>query len=444
MLQILKRLESQLKSFRKSSIVMNCAWLFALIAIVYSSTSCSRKETNELGPGAEELLFHDVPQCESVSNILRRANIMVNLHWIPLNPVPNMLGSYYPAGQVVLGVPYSSGQEMCTFVGQDVSFYTFLSAVNNPYSYLYTQDLSVPPYKGDLCRTYYGTVCSAAVDYALGLRFQYTTYMYKQLPFFSVVSKVFDDDISLCDLLLEEGHVGMIYDIIRDRNGRISNVSVFESVHEGTKITEYSRSQFISKWNRVKWELLRYSKIKQTTADGSNDSFALGQTFEFNPCLSTAKGDRVTYAERDSILVNIFKETQGELVVMKDHLLFSSVQISGNSVVLSGLPCGDYEVYILKKDSTRSPSIYFDVVNTYADVAVDEKVTVRFNNATSTPICLVFCQLSHRYLAFHEISEDDMARGYITVNPEEREAYYYKVLFQGKYGRVASDLRRVR
>lgn len=408
------------------------------------SICCTRIEKDVIKNNEQTELFHDEPDCESISAVLKRAGNMVNIKWMPINPVPNILGTYYPKGRLIVGLPYSSGQELCTFVGQDVSFYTFLSAVNNPYSYLYTQDLSLPPYKGTLCRPYYGTVCSAAVDYALGLRIQYTTYMYKGLPFFQVVTDSFIESLHLCDLLLEEGHVGMIYDIIRDNYGKVRHVSVFESIHEGTKITEYTRSQFISRWKKVGWELLRYTKIRDNAIECDNDPQVLEDGFEFNPCLSTAKGDCVSYAERDSVIINIFDKSQGNLMVMKDQSIYSSIPISHDVQILYNLPCGDYEVYIQREDSSISPSIFFDIVNTEATIEVKEEVTVHFTNNHSVPIYLVFCQLSHRYLSFHEITPEDVSKGYISVKPEITKTYYYKVLFQGKYGRVASDLKRVK
>lgn len=393
---------------------------------------------------AEEL--HDVPLNKSVSNALKRAEKMVKIQWLPLRPVPNILGTFYPKGHMVSGIPYSSGKELCTFVGQDVSFYTFLSAVNNPYSYLYTQDLSRPPYNSSLCRTYFGTVCSAAVDYALGMPIQYTTYMYKDLPFFSVISDISIDEMQLCDLLLEDGHVGMVYDIIRDCNGKIRGVSVFESVHEGTRIKDYTRSQFIARWKNLGWEVLRYAFVEQERKDINDDSLLLEEGMKFNPYLSTAKGDRVSYAKRDSIIVHFLDNIPGTLMVMKDNILFSSVAVSVEEYeyVFKDLQCGNYELYLEKEDSTRTPSIFFDIVDTDVSLEVEEKVTVHFNHRGSVPIYLIFCQLSHRYLSFKEITKDDLANGFISVEPEDRMAYYYKVLFQGKYGRVASELHRVK
>ena len=420
-----------------------------VVAIVVSAISCTPIEIEDgnLSKRKSDSIveFHDAPSSEIIIDVLKRASLMANIQWLPLGPVPNMLGSFYPQGRMVTGIPYSSGKELCTFVGQDVSIYSFLSAVKNPYSYLYTEDLSCPPYNSSLCRSYYGTVCSAAVDYALGLPIQFTTYMYKGLPFFSVITNASMDKLKLCDLLLEDGHVGMIYDIIRDFNGSITQISVFESVHEGTRIKTYSRSQFIAQWKNTGWEILRY-KFKEQPKFNTAESSVLEDDMVFNSYLSTAKGDCVSYAKRDSIIINYLDNSSGTLMILKDHCLLRSMPVNGydHELVFYDLPCGDYELYIQREDLSRTPSIYFDIVDTDVSIDVNEKVTVHFNTSESTPIYLIFCQLTHRYLSFWEITEEDLASGFISVIPENRNTYYYKVLFQGRYGRVASELQPVK
>ena len=100
--------------------------------------------------------------------LLRRADQITKLCWTPLAQVPTQ-GGYFNQGRTVKGVPYSSVKEMEKFVGQYVSFYTFMTAVSNPKSVLYTENVKEPPYHGTNCSTFYGTVCSIAVNYVLGL-----------------------------------------------------------------------------------------------------------------------------------------------------------------------------------------------------------------------------------------------------------------------------------
>ena len=68
------------------------------------------------------------------------------------------------------GIPYSSATQDQKYVGLNVSLYTFLSAVNNPYSLLYTETIKSGAgsrsawnrhYTADNASAYYGLVCCA-------------------------------------------------------------------------------------------------------------------------------------------------------------------------------------------------------------------------------------------------------------------------------------------
>lgn len=101
-------------------------------------------------------------------NMRKRAHQIADVFWTSLGNIPNLSG-FFPSGGTFSGIPYSSVKELDKNVGQEVSFYTFLSAVANPRSVLYTERVCNNPYKGVNCATYYGSVCSMTVNYALGL-----------------------------------------------------------------------------------------------------------------------------------------------------------------------------------------------------------------------------------------------------------------------------------
>ncbi len=97
----------------------------------------------------------------------KKAHHMADIRWTPLNDIPG-LTKPIPAGIERVGLPYSSVKEKDKFVGLEVSFHTFMTALHNPRSVLYTEDVKESPYYGTNCGPYYGTVCSGAVNYALG------------------------------------------------------------------------------------------------------------------------------------------------------------------------------------------------------------------------------------------------------------------------------------
>lgn len=133
---------------------------------------------------------HDIEPSVSDSitsnEVLGRAYKMASLQWTPIKPVPKRGGGYYPADVTVTGVPYSEVKEINTYLFQDVSYHTFMTALHSPLSVVYTVDISQPPYNGTYCATYYGAVCSSSVFWALGMDIPYYTYDLANLPDFTV------------------------------------------------------------------------------------------------------------------------------------------------------------------------------------------------------------------------------------------------------------------
>lgn len=182
---------------------------FLLVILISCSRLVQTEETID-----EVVEIHDMPENAFIAQTLIRAQRISQISWTPLRSIPNNSG-YFPAGVTIKGIPYSSVKEIDKFVGLDVSFVTFMTALHNPRSVLYTENISKPPYKGSNCATYYGTVCSSTVDYALGLRVPYSTSMIETIPLFKKSIQQAPEFIQLGDLLLSKGHVVMVYDIIR-------------------------------------------------------------------------------------------------------------------------------------------------------------------------------------------------------------------------------------
>ena len=101
----------------------------------------------------------------------------------------------FNAGDSVNGIPYTGTQQLDKIIGFDVSVTTFMTAVNNPYSLLYTECVrhdknqysawfindagKCDRYKGpNSAGLYYGSVCSSLSSYSTGFRLDYKTYQY--------------------------------------------------------------------------------------------------------------------------------------------------------------------------------------------------------------------------------------------------------------------------
>ncbi|MBR6747827.1 MAG: hypothetical protein IKM07_02730 [Clostridia bacterium] len=128
-------------------------------------------------------LICDKPRSRGVENVLRRCRQLLDITWSPVMEVQinprkyiqsTRSGKPHTQPEAYTGIPYSSSRILNCFVGLDVSIDTFVTAVDNPASVLYTRDLSdfdEPAFNCTIRNTFftYGTVCSTFVNYALGL-----------------------------------------------------------------------------------------------------------------------------------------------------------------------------------------------------------------------------------------------------------------------------------
>ena len=147
-----------------------------------------------------------------INSVQKRAQQIARIKWKPLGAIPNNNGSY-AAGQMVTGMPYSSVKELDKFIGYDVSFHTFMTAVNNPRSVLYTENVGKAPYHGINCASYYGTVCNVTVCYALGIDFPWDTNQIDKCGYFKRTTNQDPQSIRIADVIWQSGHELMIYDM---------------------------------------------------------------------------------------------------------------------------------------------------------------------------------------------------------------------------------------
>ena len=97
-------------------------------------------------------LYHDIPKSIGVENALKRARQMLDIRWVPVARFPAGVGSSEPEGapkirrdinyepwRPKVGMTYSSVRRNEKYMGYNVSFETFMTALYNPKSVLYTR-----------------------------------------------------------------------------------------------------------------------------------------------------------------------------------------------------------------------------------------------------------------------------------------------------------------
>ena len=380
-------------------------------------------------------------------NAVKKTYQLTDIAFTPLKPIANNIGTYL-ADSTYTGMIYSSVKEIGTYVGSNISFHTFMTAIHNPRSKIYTDWINRNPYHGTNCRAYYGTVCSGLVSYALGIMPILGSY---DFPVFDEMEEldISDTDVfHLADVLWRKGHVAIISDVIRDSKDRVVLLEVSESRTNGCqKYTIERRSIPAMIGNRYK-KVLRYKHLENNTAYTSAPEFVsvLDENpapFVFNDDICVDKGDRSCYFVGETVTLNLL--SPGDSVqVYKDGILHSSIQVDKENIRLSDLEYGVYQARLFQGDRNSDYTTWMMVDKTVVP-SVDE-MKVYFGSENSTPVSLFFCsKAGGRNFTVDEticrrFSEEEIANGYISIPPDrmKEERPYFTITFATEFGNIAT------
>ena len=188
------------------------------------------------------ILYHDVPSCQGVENVLRRAKQLADLRYTPVRALPtvvkvlsekddgepNYAELRSPAHLPLTGVIYSSVRRTETYVGFNISPETFLTAVSDPYSVVYEK-----PIEGmnQNVHNHYGIVCSCFASYCMNLHYRTACRYWPSIPGVHPVDSSRLENLALADVVLHvKKHIALITDIERDAEGNVHYITVSESV----------------------------------------------------------------------------------------------------------------------------------------------------------------------------------------------------------------------
>lgn len=368
------------------------------------------------------------------NEVLQRAYLMASVEWLPLKRVPRQSGQYFEADKMVQGIPYSSVKEINTYLFQDVSYHTFMTAVHNPKSVLYTEDISKPPYHGTNCGTYYGSVCSSSVCWALGMDVPYSTSQIIKLPDMKELEYQFIDSLKICDVIWKSGHVQMIYDM-EFKDNTLYSVTTFEQSGLSAHIKKYSKAEFQFLWNNEGYVGYRYNKLIHSKLP----SIIYGwDSITYNDDLCPSKGDKALYRTTDTVTINILNPSYEKIVLTRGASIIASNDIHGDIHKYYDLQPGIYSIF-LEKAGKKTARVSFEVVKT--DVNFDfcedgENINMYFNSS-AMPEFAAKCSIDG-VSTWYPISDLDRWRGYITIPRNNGLELYCKVIFRGGYGRIAN------
>lgn len=395
--------------------------------------------------GNQTDLVEDIPSRECM-NVIRRAYQMTDLSFTPLNSFVANPNKSYHGGEHYQGMVYSSVKETCQFVGLDVSLHTFMTAMHNPRSVMYTENVSKLPYHGHNCGAYYGTVCSAFVTYALGMKIYEKTYDYPYSRFFELVEDQSSNGVHLADIINNGGHVQLVTGIRRDRKtGKVVDLDICEAVQSGSRRITLTGKELDRKLRNGKRKIYRYKFLEDAKYEPQTDFVALeGEQltpFKYNEAICTNRGDKACYAAGDSVTLNVFKRYK-TLEIFKDSALYRTIRAGKDSdIVVKGLPYGDYKARVVN-DNSKSDYTYWKVIDARVKLDTINK-RVYFSSENALPVYLEFSTRSgsRPTSGVFELTEEDVRRGWADVSSYmskgiKARARFLKVHFECEYGRV--------
>ncbi len=306
------------------------------------------------------------------------ARILSQVKWSPVaDTLPNRKGGYFEKGKEYTGVPYSSVRSEGRYIGFDIALRTFLAAVENPHSVLYTENFTG---KVANAAAYYGSVCSAYTSYALGCGIPEVSRRYGPPvgtgiilvePQSAEAAQVGDVIYTPHATETSGSHVEMVTAVNRDKECRLVSIRVEESRPPTTATTERSVANFNAHLAARNKQLLRVTDREAWRGANRSEplrfpNFDLDATpAKINRALLLDLGDWVPYQkgalvkfhvmDRDQLGVKALVIQRGKDVVEEIALTCPGLHERRFEV------CGDYSAHVIHADGSKSQACEFAV-----------------------------------------------------------------------------------
>ena len=439
----------------------------ASVIMMYGGT-----DVNESGEAEFAQYTHDMPENPGQLNVVLRALQVSKIQYETENVFPVQTGGGKsvnpvdePTGTEIEGIPYSSTREFMSYVPQAVSLHSFMTAIKNPNSYVYTRPYSAEDRWWN-CRAYYGAVCSSLVAYAYGIDDVIpTTEVFATYDGFEPLPSNHQSPeyLKIGDCLNQESnHIAIVTDIVRSSRGRIQSIEITEAATKYCRSKSYTPSGIASRFFDKGFVAYRYNKIEDVPYVASPwvhvDSTETSDPV-FSKNLSPRRGDKANWRPGETIeidvldaedytsysLINVDTETTVLTATIPDSLL----------IQLNNLSAGRYKV-ALTDGVDSGGDVYFDIVGTsvtYTPTAYG--VDISYSSSIGTPSAVYWCNAdpdSRHYRAvraFHVLTDAEVQAGQCSLSNPISDGDIYnghwlmRMAFKTEFGLYASDLTEV-
>ena len=388
------------------------------------------------------MLFSTLPKNDSERAALARSRQLTDFKWTPVRDVP----MYYkkevtmlPEGVEIIGFPYASAEQQDTFITENISFETFLSAVPNPYSKLYQPGRSAL----DACN--YGIVCNGFVRYALGIRERVSTAKWLDIAGMRRIAERGEytvDDLRLLDVLYAFGegrnHVALITDILLDEDGVIRRVEVSESVRPSCKREVFDVDVFYEKYNL--FGITRYDYLDSLPPFDIEENKILSSGIDkVRPHLTVDMGNKSNYREGDSVIFAVYGIEHDVVDIYRDEELIESIPVNGSAIFDRPLTAGFYTARLAK----GGDSVEFAVNRAVISYEIKDGVLIVDAPPIDSRDRLIHADFrEHKRYAPAKaaklskilyLTDEEKAKGHYEREIPD-DALYFKVYYENKYG----------
>ena len=409
-------------------------------------------------------LYHDIPKSKGVENALKRARQMLDIQWIPVQRFPSGVSSSEPEGTPKkrrdfnmaawcpqTGMAYSSTRRNEKYLGFNVSLETFMTALDNPKSVLYTRSHHGDPEIFNML-SYYGIVCSCFGSYVCG--FPYRTsgaQMVKEKDVTLIDTTTKLEDLELCDLVIKPAaHVAVITDIQRDVDGNVHLITVSESVLPLCRSKDYSPDLFRKYWLNNGYNVYRYSGVHNQTYEPSPYVYVEGDPDLEKPPVNTAFmsifGDKANTRLDEAVEFTVFeKDWEGVEVTAPDGTV-TKLAIEEDTAVFNPVTAG-FHTAVCRKGNETSQIVNFCVTDSTVTPAAEVvtkggEMEITFRTAApEVPMLYIINRVeacTERQRGYFTAEEMAAGKATVTVNVAAGDYYVYTVA-RNEYGFYASQ-----
>lgn len=380
-------------------------------------------------------------------NAVKKAYHLTDITFTPLRSIDYNVGTYQP-NTLYKGMIYSSVKETGTYVGSNVSFHTFMTAIHNPRSRIYTDRVDESPYHGTNCRSYYGVVCSSLVSYALGLSPIHSSYDFVASEEMEELDYSNIDSFHIADLLWKSGHIALITDVVRDKNDNVVSLEISEAIQSGCRRYSVAKSAFKRSVAPEFEKALRYKHLDINFNYSPAPEFVTvfdenPVPFEFNEDICVDKGDKSCYFVGEDVVLNL-SLPKGTVEIYKDNALLSEVEVDSLDLRLTDLDYGSYQARIVEGELSSDFTSWIVVDKTIVPLSAEMKLYFKSENAT--PLSIFFCNKSggRSYpltdIICQSFTDEEIAMGCMELSPEKMKENrpFFIVTFSTEYGNIST------